>query len=134
MATKAQILAAAKRIVAAAKKPAVKRVTRKANPAKRIGTKKPTRASAVTGKPPSKRLVKRRKANTAEGYFPNPSEVVKAHANNLPFHVYTVKAGKGPLTGKPVMRPVKLLGSFATEACAKDFAKIQTVAVGVFKD
>lgn len=134
MATKAQILAAAKRIVAAAKKPAVKRPARKANPAKRIGTKKPTRASAATGKAPSKRLVKRRKANTAEGYFPNPAEVVKAHSHALPFHVYTVKAGTGPLTGKSVMRPVKLLGSFPTQGLAKQFAEQQFVAVGVFRD
>lgn len=84
MATKAQILAAAKKIVAdAAKKPA----KRKANPAPRIGTKKPTRKSQITGKPPTKRLVKRRKANTLEGYFPNPAEVSKAYAENLPFKV-----------------------------------------------
>lgn len=130
MATKAQILAAAKRIVAAVKKPA----TRKANPAKRIGTKKPTRASQVTGKAPTKRLVKRRKANTSEGYFPNPAEVIKAHSHALPFHVYTVKSGAGPLTGKPVMKPVKLLGSFPSQGLAKQFAEQQFVAVGVFKD
>ncbi len=43
-------------------------VTRKKNPAKRIGTAKPKRVSQVTKKAPSKRLVK----NTDEGYFPNP--------------------------------------------------------------
>jgi hypothetical protein len=47
-------------------------VTRKKNPAKRIGTAKPKRVSQVTKKAPSKRLVKRRMKNTDEGYFPNP--------------------------------------------------------------
>lgn len=42
------------------------------NPAKRKGTAKPRRVSQVTRKPPTKRLVARRRANTAPGYFPNP--------------------------------------------------------------
>ena len=42
------------------------------NPAKRKGTKNPRRVSQITKKPPSKRLVARRKANTEQGYFPNP--------------------------------------------------------------
>ena len=78
MATKAQILAAAKKIVAdAAKKPA----KRKTNPAPRIGTKKPNRVSQITKAKPTKRLVKRRKANEVEGYFPNPSEIKRAHTS-----------------------------------------------------
>lgn len=131
MTTHAKLLAAARKIVAAAKKaPAAKK-----NPAKRIGTKKPTRASQVTGKAPTKRLVKRRKANTTEGYFPNPAEVIAAHKEvACPFHVYTIKEGKGPLTGKPVNKPVKLLGSFPTMGLAKQFAEQQYVAVGVFRD
>lgn len=84
MATKAQILAAAKRIVAEAAK---KAPTRKTNPAPRIGTKKPLRASQITGKPPTKRLVKRRKSNKVEGYFPNPSEISAAYADKLPYRV-----------------------------------------------
>lgn len=44
----------------------------KSNPRPRTGTKKPTRASTATGKAPTKRLVKRRKANMKAGYFPNP--------------------------------------------------------------
>lgn len=43
------------------------------NPRPRIGTTKPKRASTATGKAPTKRLVKRRKANTEPGYFPNPA-------------------------------------------------------------
>jgi len=77
MTTKAQILAAARRIVAASKKP----TAAKKNPAKRIGTAKPKRASQATGKAPTKRLVSRRKANTTPGYFPNPAEVTKAHTS-----------------------------------------------------
>lgn len=42
------------------------------NPAPRVGTKRPRRVSQVTKKPPTKRLVTRRKANTKAGYFPNP--------------------------------------------------------------
>ena len=46
---------------------------RKSNPRPRIGTAKATRASSATGKPPSKRLKARRKANSRKGYFPNPN-------------------------------------------------------------
>lgn len=42
------------------------------NPAPRIGTARPRRASQVTGKLPTKRLVARRVSNTKKGYFPNP--------------------------------------------------------------
>lgn len=45
---------------------------RQSNPRPRIGAKRPTRASSATGKAPTKRLVKRRKANTVKGFFPNP--------------------------------------------------------------
>lgn len=47
----------------------------KKNPATRRGTSKPKRKSQVTGKPPTKRLVKRRIKNTETGYFPNPLPV-----------------------------------------------------------
>jgi len=46
---------------------------RATNPAPRIGTARPRRKSQITGKTPSKRLVKRRTANKKPGYFPNPS-------------------------------------------------------------
>lgn len=46
---------------------------RKANPTKRKGAASPKRVSQITKKPPTKRLVKRRKANTEAGYFPNPN-------------------------------------------------------------
>lgn len=45
---------------------------RAANPAPRIGTARPRRVSQLTKKPPTKRLVARRKKNTDQGYFPNP--------------------------------------------------------------
>ena len=45
----------------------------KSNPRPRIGTAKPARASSATGKPPTKRLKARRKANSRKGYFPNPN-------------------------------------------------------------
>ena len=45
---------------------------RSTNPAPRIGTARPRRVSQITKKPPTKRLVARRKVNTDEGYFPNP--------------------------------------------------------------
>lgn len=47
------------------------------NPAKRKGTAKPNRPSQITKKPPTKRLVARRKRNTDPGYFPNPGPVPK---------------------------------------------------------
>lgn len=60
---------------AAKKVPAKKTVKRKA-----VAKKAVTRKSQITGKAPTKRLVKRRRANTTPGYFPNPAEVLKAHA------------------------------------------------------
>jgi len=45
---------------------------RQANPTPRVGTARPRRVSQVTKKPPTKRLVTRRKANVKAGYFPNP--------------------------------------------------------------
>lgn len=83
MVTKVSILAAARKIVAAAD--AKKRKTIKKNPAPRIGTKKPNRRSQATGKAPTKRLVQRRKANAKKGYFPNPTESKTAH--EFPFAV-----------------------------------------------
>lgn len=83
--TTAALLKAAKLIVAnATKKPA-----RKTNPAKRKGTTKPKRVSQITKKAPSKRLVARRKVNTAKGYFPNPAEISRAYASKetLPYKV-----------------------------------------------
>lgn len=94
----AALLRAAKAIISASKK-------RKANPAPRLGTTKPKRKSQVTGKPPTKRLVKRRKENTVEGYFPNPSEVRNAHRGTgtvfdvLPYVVTTIM--DKPIAGFP---------------------------------
>ena len=45
------------------------------NPAERIGTAHPRRRSAATHAAPSKRLVRRRKANVKKGYFPNPIDL-----------------------------------------------------------
>ena len=42
------------------------------NPAPFRGTSKPRRVSQITKITPTKRLVKRRKMNTEQGYFPNP--------------------------------------------------------------
>jgi hypothetical protein len=47
------------------------------NPAPRVGTARPRRASQITKKPPTKRLVKRRVVNTKKGYFPNPVDPVE---------------------------------------------------------
>lgn len=49
------------------------------NPAPRLGTSRPRRASQITKKAPTKRLVARRKANTQKGYFPNPTGRVFTH-------------------------------------------------------
>jgi hypothetical protein len=46
----------------------------KGNPATRKGTAKVYRKSQVTKKPPTKRLVARRKTNVKKGYFPNPAK------------------------------------------------------------
>jgi len=54
---------------------------RKSNPAPRIGTARPRRLSQITKKPPTKRLLARRKHNTDEGYFPNPINRVIARYN-----------------------------------------------------
>lgn len=48
-----------------------KKTTRKATARK--GTAQPRRVSQITKRPPTKRLVSRRLANTAPGYFPNPT-------------------------------------------------------------
>jgi hypothetical protein len=76
-----------------AAKKAAKTVKRKpaAKTAKRVGTAKPLRKSQITGKAPSKRLVKRRKTNTTPGYFPNPAEVAAAHAP-AKYYVATMKS------------------------------------------
>lgn len=42
------------------------------NPAPRIGMRKPSRRSQITGRAPSKRLVARRRRNARKGFFPNP--------------------------------------------------------------
>lgn len=91
MTVTAALLKAAKTILAEAGKgkaaDAVKKATaRKKNPAPRIGAKKPTRKSQITKQAPSKRLVKRRKANKVEGYFPNPAEVASAHKGSGKAH------------------------------------------------
>jgi len=63
---------------------------RQANPAPRIGTARPRRVSQVTKKPPTKRLVARRKRNTDEGYFPNPID-----AKNTEFPYVIMQSHKG---------------------------------------
>lgn len=70
------------------------------NPAPRIGTKKPLRKSQVTKKPPTKRLVTRRKKNAKKGYFPNPKAlaavytVTKADAKTILHACGTLAAAK----------------------------------------
>jgi len=61
------------------------------NPAPRIGTARPRRVSQITKKPPTKRLVARRKRNTDEGYFPNPIDDIK---QNVDYEVYVYKCIK----------------------------------------
>lgn len=51
------------------------------NPARRIGTARPRRVSQLTKKPPTKRLVARRKKNTDQGYFPNPKRIYSGMTN-----------------------------------------------------
>jgi hypothetical protein len=78
--------------------------TRAANPAPRLGTKRPRRVSQVTKKLPTTRLVKRRKANVQPGYFPNPLEP-KVHRRqrkkninhpvNFPYGVEYLNPGTG---------------------------------------
>jgi hypothetical protein len=58
----------------------------KGNPATRKGTTKVYRKSQVTKKPPTKRLVARRKTNVKKGYFPNPS---KKYPFEVQFMVHT---------------------------------------------
>lgn len=53
------------------------------NPAPRIGTRKRLRASQATGKKPTRRLIRRRSANTRKGYYPNPSSGVRIVHNKL---------------------------------------------------
>ena len=80
----------------ATKKPVAKK-TVKRKPAtkttRRVGTAKPTRKSQITGKAPTKRLVKRRKSNTTPGYFPNPAEVEAAHRPRM-FYIATTGSYK----------------------------------------
>lgn len=61
--------------------PAAPAGSRKDNPLRK-GTSRPRRVSQITHEAPTKRLIKRRKANTDEGYFPNP-----APANKLKYEV-----------------------------------------------
>ncbi len=54
----------------------------RSNPAKRIGAAHPKRRSAATHAAPSKRLVRRRKENVKQGYFPNPiADKIALHFN-----------------------------------------------------
>jgi len=76
----------------------------KSNPAKRIGTARPKRVSQITKRPPTKRLVARRRKNTDAGYFPNPLEP-KVHRKqqkknvnhpvNFPYGVEYLNPGTG---------------------------------------
>lgn len=69
---------------------------RSENPALRIGTSRQKRPSQITGHPPTKRLVKRRRKNSVEGYFPNPIDTSMVHGQRkdavsnvyLTFYVY----------------------------------------------
>lgn len=61
----------------------------KNNPTPRIGTARPRRVSQVTKKPPTKRLVTRRKANVKAGYFPNP---VNPPLNETEFMVHLYRS------------------------------------------
>ncbi len=110
MPTKAQLLAAAKKIIAA--HGATKAKPRKKNPAPRIGTAAPKRRSQATGKAPSKRLVTRRKANAKKGYFPNPAEVKAAHTKSSAYHMEfgVLSASDNPIA------------IFAKQSDAEDFA------------
>ncbi len=63
---------------------------RATNPAPRKGTASVKRPSQITGEAPTKRLVKRRKANTHEGYFPNP--LTSAEKQNVKFEVFIYNA------------------------------------------
>jgi hypothetical protein len=79
-------------------------VHRQTNPAPRTGTKRPRRASQITKKPPTTRLVARRKANSKAGYFPNPL-MPKVHRKqqkkninhpvNFPYGVEYLNPGTG---------------------------------------
>lgn len=78
---------------------------RATNPRPRIGTKRTKRDSerphgvgkGKTSKSPTARLIKRRKANTEEGYFPNPAFIKNpSHAkiNDLKYEVMASGDGK----------------------------------------
>jgi len=68
----------------------------KSNPAKRIGTARPKRVSQITKRPPTKRLVARRRKNTDAGYFPNPVNDPAKGALELAI-VAAIKAAKTPV-------------------------------------
>lgn len=57
-------------------------MSRVKNPRPRLGTKFPNRVSSITKRPPTKRLVARRRKNNKKGYFPNPvGEKLALHFN-----------------------------------------------------
>ena len=92
----------------------------KKNPAKRIGTDRPKRVSQADKKPPTKRLVTRRKKNTEPGYFPNP-EGKRKHAE-FPYYVQR-KTASGGWTDSMGTKDKEAAFSFA-----KGFAKMHNVA------
>jgi len=73
------------------------------NPRPRMGAKNAGRVSSATGKRPSKRLIRRRRANVEKGYFPNPGRNtgVRVVYNRLLGGWYVVKGPhQTPISGK----------------------------------
>jgi hypothetical protein len=90
---------------------------RSKNPAPRLGTKRPRRVSQITKKPPTKRLVTRRKANTQAGYFPNPTkrEIAASIHDEFPQFVKVGFQGRaGETAGIVVPSYVVGTGTFAS--------------------
>lgn len=107
----AALLKAAKMIIASAGKKVKK------NPAPRKGTAKPKRVSQITKKAPSKRLVKRRKANDVEGFFPNPSEIGEAyqHADTFMIQVMVGKEWRTIASTKALANAKDVAQAYATQ-------------------
>jgi len=83
------------------------------NPAKRIGAAHPKRRSAATHAAPTARLVRRRKANVKQGYFPNPVPASKKvqirNASKLYSDFTGHEATEYEMVDKPVIHDVMLL-------------------------
>jgi len=73
------------------------------NPRPRMGSRNAMRKSSATGKAPTKRLIRRRRANVEKGYFPNPGKNtgVRVVYNRLLGGWYVVKGPhQTPISGK----------------------------------